>query len=58
MKLCDVVAAMVEKGRPTAKDVEDTVLFLMRGAVTDVRVLRRVMKKLNNDLAYENAPIS
>ena len=58
MKMREVVEAMVETGRPSGKDVEDTILFLARVAIVDVRRLRRIVKELNEDLAYEDAPAS
>ena len=58
MKMREVVEAMVEKGKPSGKDVEDTILFLARVAIVDVRRLRRIVKELNEDLAYENSPVS
>ena len=59
MKLCDVVQAIVIKENVSAKDIEATILFLVHDDIlTDVRVLRRIVKKLNADMEYEDAPIS
>ena len=59
MKLCDVVKAIVIKEDVSARDIEDTILFLVGDTVlTDVRALRRIVKKLNADMEYEDAPVS
>ena len=59
MKLCDVVQAIVLQEDVSAKDIEATVLFLVQETVlTDVRVLRRIVKELNADMEYEDAPVS
>ena len=59
MRLCDVVQAIVLKENVSAKDIEATILFLVQDNIlTDVRVLRRIVKQLNADLEYEDAPIS
>ena len=59
VKLCDVVQAIVLQEDVSAKDIEATVLFLVQETVlTDVRVLRRIVKQLNADMEYEDAPVS
>jgi hypothetical protein len=59
MKLCDVVQAIVLKEEVSEKDIEATILFLAQDNIlTDVRVLRRIVKKLNADMEYEDAPVS
>jgi len=59
VKLCDVVQAIVIKEEVSPKDIEATVLFLVQDSIlTDVRVLRRIVKKLNAVMEYEDAPVS
>jgi hypothetical protein len=55
MKLCDIVRAIVVKEDITGKDIENTILFLVQDSVLrDVRVLRRIVKKLNDEKKYED----
>ena len=57
MKLYDVVQAIVLKQDVSAKDIENTILFLVQDNILDdVRVLRRIVKQLNADMEYEDAP--
>lgn len=59
MKLCDVVQAIVRKEDISGKDIENTVLYLVQANVLhDVRVLRHIVKKLNSEMEYEDAPVS
>jgi len=57
VKLYDVVQAIVLKQDVSAKDIENTILFLVQDNILDdVRVLRRIVKQLNADMEYEDAP--
>jgi hypothetical protein len=59
MKLCDVVRAIVMEENISDKDIENTVLYLTQDNVLDdLRVFRRIVKKLNADMEYEEAPMS
>jgi hypothetical protein len=59
MKLKDVVQAIVKHEKVSAKDIEETVLLLTDESVLDdVRVLRRITKKLVADMKYEEAPMT
>jgi len=59
MKLCDVVQAIVLGEKVSAYDIEHTIQFLTRDDIlTDMRVLRRIVKRLNADMEYEDAPVS
>jgi hypothetical protein len=55
MKLVDVVASLIcGNERIMPKDIENTVLYLVSDSVLDdVRVLRRIAKKINETVVLE-----
>jgi hypothetical protein len=55
MKLVDVVASLIcGNERIMPKDIENTVLYLVSDSVLDdVRVLRRIAKKINETVELE-----
>ena len=57
MKLKDIVESLIKDKniKIPNKDIENTVIFLT-GNLDDARVLRRIVKKLNDDVKRENIP--
>lgn len=56
MKLVDIIAAIVGNDLVSDKDIEETVLYLTE-ATQDAGTLKRIVKKLNKALEYEEAEI-
>lgn len=55
MKLHDVVTSIVMKNKVSAKDIENTIMFLVDESVLeDVATLRRIAKKINSIMEYED----
>lgn len=57
LKLVDIVSSIVTRNHVTDKDIERTVLYLVRDDILqDVRTLRRIGKAVNRMIEYENTP--
>ena len=59
MKLKDIVESIVLTNDISGKDIETTILYLVSDSVLqDIRVLRRIVKKISNIMEFEDAPVS
>ena len=57
MKLIDVVSSIVTNDDLVSdKDIEETILYLLRDNILqDARALKRIYKKLKDDIEYKEA---
>ncbi len=56
MKLYDVVKAIIIQENISDKDIENTVLYLVKDEnLQDERVFRRIVKKIHEQMEYDNA---
>jgi len=59
MKLKDIVESIALTNDISGKDIETTILYLVSDSVLqDIRVLRRIVKKISNIMEFEDAPVS
>jgi hypothetical protein len=56
MTLLDIVTAIVAKNKISPKEIENVVMFLTSdGILDDLKTLRRLTKKLNELMEYEES---